>query len=370
MRTARTLLVLALTALAAASVAGCAENQDAQDNEISISGALEEATGENAADADVADFSEAETPSASDDDGRPPQKEDGAAMAVTENTSLMDVASNPAFDGWGSALLPWHGTREQDATIGSEGALLPYHSNVRPFQAVAALNRLIDDANAGEVVACPIYDEAAIAADPAKADAVLFYFRGRPGAPFAVVNPGGGFAYVGSLHESLPHAQWLSEQGINAFSLSYREGSGQWAVEDLAQALTFIFEHTDELGLSTEGYSLWGSSAGARMAAAIGSCGTAAFGGADLPRPATVVMAYTGQSDYAVNDPATYAVVGDRDGIANASVMERRIRSLQSAGVAADIVVYPGMSHGFGTGEGTVAEDWMRGALDFWLAHR
>lgn len=370
MGVARTLLALMLTVLTAASVAGCAENQDAQDNEISISGALEEATGENAADTGIDGSPEAESPSVSDDDGKPSQKEDGTAMAVTENTPLMDVAGNPAFDGWGNALLPWHGVREQGATIGGEDALLPYHSNVRPSQAVAALNRLIDDANAGEVVAYPVYDEAAIAADPAKADAVLFYFRGRPGAPFAVVNPGGGFSYVGSLHESLPHAQWLSEQGINAFSLSYREGSGQWAVEDLAQALTFIFDHADELGLSTEGYSLWGSSAGARMAAAIGSYGTAAFGGADLPRPAAVVMAYTGQSEYTAHDPATYAVVGDRDGIANASVMERRIRNLQSAGVAADIVVYSGMSHGFGTGEGTAAEGWMQGALDFWLAHR
>lgn len=291
-------------------------------------------------------------------------------MAVTENTRLTDLASNPAFGGWGRALLPWHGQREDGATIGGESSLLPYHSNVQPAQAVSALNRLIDDANAGEPVAYPVYDEAAIAADPDKADAVLFYFRGEPGAPFAIVNPGGGFAYVGSLHESLPHAQWLSDQGINAFSLSYREGSGQWAVEDLAQALMFIFDHADELGLSTEGYSLWGSSAGARMAAAIGSYGTAAFGGADLPRPAAVIMAYTGQSDYMASDPATYAVVGDRDGIADAGVMERRIRGLQRAGVPADIVVFPGLSHGFGTGEGTAADGWMQGALDFWLEHR
>ena len=291
-------------------------------------------------------------------------------MRVTEGTLLEDLASNPAFGGWGNALLPWHGAREAGLTIADEQAVLPYHSNVIPAQAVEALNRLVDDAAAGQTVAYPVYDDAAIAADPAKADVVLFYFRGDPGAPFAVVNPGGGFSYVGSLHESLPHALWLSEQGVNAFSLSYRGGSGQWAVEDLAQALTFIFAHDDELGLDLSGYSLWGSSAGARMAAAIGSYGPAAFGGASLPRPAAVIMAYTGQSDYTASDPATYAVVGDRDGIADARVMERRIRGLQAAGVAADIVVYPGLGHGFGTGEGTAAEGWMRGALDFWMDHR
>ena len=147
-------------------------------------------------------------------------------MAVTESTLLTDLAANPAFGGWGQALLPWHGSREAGVTIGGESSMLPYHSNIIPAQAVSAVNRLIDDAAAGETVAFPVYDEAAIAADPDKADAVLFFYRGKPGVPFAIVNPGGGFAYVGSLHESLPHAQWLSEQGINAFSLSYREGSG------------------------------------------------------------------------------------------------------------------------------------------------
>lgn len=374
---ARCGVVALMALLLAGALAGCGSPapESAPADELSLSEATQKAaTGESPAEssdgapADEPTQGEASAAFASPDTSQ--QKEDGAAMAVTENTRLADLANNPAFGGWGRALLPWHGAREDGATIGDEDVLLPYHSDVRAAQAVSALNRLIDDANAGEVVAYPVYDEAAIAADPDKADAVLFYFRGEPGAPFAVVNPGGGFAYVGSLHESLPHAQWLSEQGINAFSLSYREGSGQWAVEDLAQALTFIFEHADELGLSTEGYSLWGSSAGARMAAAIGSYGTAAFGGADLPRPAAVIMAYTGQSDYTAGDPATYAVVGDRDGIAPASIMEQRIRSLQRAGVAADIVVFPGLSHGFGTGEGTAAEDWMQGALDFWLEHR
>lgn len=365
-------------ALLAGALTGCGSpvSGGTPADDLSLSEAAQEAAvGESPAESpDVAPAEEstqeeapaaaAASPSASQ------QKEDGAAMAVTENTTLTDLASNPAFGGWGRALLPWHGQRKDGATIGGESSLLPYHSNVQPAQATSALNRLIDDANAGEQVAYPVCDEAAIAADPDKADAVLFYFRGDPSAPFAIVNPGGGFAYVGSLHESLPHAQWLSEQGINAFSLSYREGSGQWAVEDLAQALTFIFEHADELGLSTEGYSLWGSSAGARMAAAIGSYGTAAFGGADLPRPAAVIMAYTGQSDYTADDPATYAVVGDRDGIAPSSIMEQRIRGLQRAGVPADIVVFPGLSHGFGTGEGTAAQGWMQGALNFWLEHR
>lgn len=49
-----------------------------------------------------------------------------------------------------------------------------------------------------------------------------------------------------------------------------------------------------------DGYSLWGSSASARMAAVISSHGVAAFGGPDLPKPATVVVAYASHSDHSV----------------------------------------------------------------------
>jgi hypothetical protein len=33
---------------------------------------------------------------------------------------------------------------------------------------------------------------------------VLFFFPGRPGAPFVVIAPGGGFSYAASVHESFP----------------------------------------------------------------------------------------------------------------------------------------------------------------------
>ena len=68
--------------------------------------------------------------------------------------------------------------------------------------------------------------------------------------------------------------------------------------------------------VGTSGYSLWGSSAGARMAAAIGSHGAGRFGGSDVPKPATVVMAYTAHSDYTAAEPATFVVVGEQDSIA------------------------------------------------------
>jgi hypothetical protein len=78
--------------------------------------------------------------------------------------------------------------------------------------------------------------------------------------------------------------------------LRYRAGAGgAVATCDLAAAISFVFRNATTLGVGTDAYSLWGSSAGARMAAAIGSNWVARFGGDDLPKPSAVVMAYTGR---------------------------------------------------------------------------
>ncbi|WOS66791.1 hypothetical protein SFGR64A_24725 (plasmid) [Sinorhizobium fredii GR64] len=109
----------------------------------------------------------------------------------------------------------------------------------------------------------------------------------------------------------------INKQGYNVFVLRYRPGQGgKVPTQDLAAALAFVFRDSETLNVGTEGYSLWGSSAGARMAAAIGSHGVAAFGGPDLPKPAAVVMAYTSHSDHSSAEPPTFVVVGGEDGIA------------------------------------------------------
>lgn len=119
---------------------------------------------------------------------------------------------------------------------------------------------------------------------------------------------------MGAMHDSFPHALELSKMGYHAFALIYRPGA-QTACEDLARAISVIFAHAEELEIDTEGYSLWGGSAGGRMAAWLGSYGTEAFGEEALPRPGAVILQYTGHSDYSQNDPPTYACVGKMMGL-------------------------------------------------------
>ncbi|ABL71321.1 conserved hypothetical protein [Paracoccus denitrificans PD1222] len=287
---------------------------------------------------------------------------------LTADGRLADILDNPAFAGFAERILPWAGRRYDPAMpLGQMASLLPYHSAVDTGTVVAALNRMIDDAGAGQTVFYDIYSEAERRADPAKAATGLFFYRGRPGAPFAVIAPGGGFSYVGSVHEGFPYAEAISDLGLNAFVLTYRAGQGgQVATEDLAAAITWIFRNAEELGVGTDGYSLWGSSAGARMAAYIGSHGPAAFGGANLPKPAAVVMAYTSHSDLAETEPPTFVVVGERDGIAPPGNMERRIAALRRIGTPVEYHLFPNVGHGFGAGTGTSAEGWIAEAVRFW----
>jgi Enterochelin esterase and related enzymes len=284
---------------------------------------------------------------------------------ITEQTLVKDVMSNPVFGSYGRLLFPVHRTINDTLTLENVGSILTWYNNVRPEKTVEIVNTLMERAADGETIFYDIYTDAEKQADPDKADTGLFFFKGNPGEKYAVVNAGGGFAYVGAMHDSFPVALELSKKGYNAFALIYRPGQ-QTACEDLARAVSFIHQHKEELEVDTSAYSLWGGSAGARMAALVGEGGPAAYGGDSLPRPAAVVTQYTGYSSVSPNNPPTYANVGTSDGIANYQTMQNRIDQLKAQGTDAEIEVFSGLPHGFGLGTGTVAEGWIDSAVSFW----
>lgn len=283
--------------------------------------------------------------------------------AFTRESRIEDVQNDPAFDGFGRLLFPTNTYYYSGDTL--EELELTYCSHIDPEETVEIVNTLYDRVEAGQTVFYDIYTEQEKKSDPAKRDTGLFYFKGNPCEKFAICNAGGAFAFVGAMQDSFPHALELSEKGYNAFALIYRPGA-QTACEDLARAIAFIFDHAQELEVDTTCYSLWGGSAGARMAAWLGTYGPAAFGGDDLPRPGTVVMQYTGLGEYSEEDPPTYACVGDRDGIASWQIMKARLDAMRVDGIPTEFHRYPGLGHGFGLGTGTSAEGWLDDAVDFW----
>ena len=296
----------------------------------------------------------------------PPAESEVISVAesdFTVDTPIDDVISDPAFDGFGRLLFPVDSGYWDGDTLGE--LRLTWYSHIDPDKTVEIVNTLKKRVLDGETVFYDIYTEDEKAVDPAKRNTGLFFFKGDAGAPFAVCNAGGGFAYVGAMHDSFPHALELSKKGYNAFALIYRPGA-QTACEDLARAISFIFANSEELGVSTDCYSLWGGSAGGRMTAYLSSYGPAAFGGDGLPRPGAAIIQYTGHSDYTGQEPPTYVCVGDSDGIASWRIMEQRQNSLSALGIDTEFHVYKGLGHGFGLGTGTAAEGWLNDAAAFW----
>lgn len=289
--------------------------------------------------------------------------EQGKMNTYDQNTPIRTVINDPVFGRYGRLIFPVDDGYYSGDTLGD--LRLTWYNNVDPDKTVEIVNYLKKHVQAGETVFYDLYTEKEKAADPDKRNTGLFFFKGAPGAKFAVCNAGGGFAYVGAMQDSFPHALELSKKGYNAFALIYRPGA-QTACEDLARAIAFVFENAEELEVDTSDYSLWGGSAGGRMAAWVGAYGTAAFGEREFPRPAAVILQYTGHSEYSELDPPTYACVGENDGIASWQLMQRRLELLNGLGIDTEFHVYQGLSHGFGIGTGTAAEGWLDDAVDFW----
>ena len=286
---------------------------------------------------------------------------------VKASDPVSQVINHPAFQGFGQYVLHAENViNDGDLPLNNINSLSPFHKNLNTDTTVNSINYMIDEVNEGKTIFYDIYSDEQKQEDSGKKYTGLFYFRGEPDAPFAVVCAGGAFKYVCSIHEGFPYAIELSQKGYNAFVLQYRVGGEQIASEDLAAAISFIFKHAQELEVCTKDYSIWGSSAGARMAANIGSYGPVAYKGDDLPRPGTIVMAYTGHTDYTKNDPPTFVVIGEEDEIVNPKTMEHRVNTLKNLGIDTEFHLYKNVGHGFGLGIGTSAEGWFEDAVRFW----
>lgn len=299
----------------------------------------------------------------SDDSASKGKEEMQTYKPVTAKTLLDDIMNDPLFGGHGHLLLPeshWSGRTLGDLRI-------TYYGHPDTAESVDVINKLRMDAAAGNTVFFDIYSEEEKADDPWKAETGLFFFRGEPGAKTAIVNAGGAFAFVGTMQDSFPHCLELSRKGYNAFAMIYRPG---WvtAMEDLGRAIAFLWDHQEELQIDMRGYSLWGGSAGARMAATLGELnGLRSYTGRnDIPQAAAVIMQYTGHSDASRTDAPTYVCVGTNDGIASWRTMQRRLEQLSGYGIPTEFHAYEGLPHGFGLGIGTSAEGWIHDAVAFW----
>ena len=283
----------------------------------------------------------------------------------TKDTKVVDVINNSSFKDFGKLIFPTGRAIDKNMTLEDAKDLYIWYNYINTDKTVEIVNYMKEQTDSGKQIFYPIYTEEEMKRDPEKRNTGIFYFRGTENNKFAILNAGGGFMYVGAMQDSFPHALELSKNGYNAFALIYRPDAEK-AMEDLARAVAFIHENKDTLKVDTNDYSVWGGSAGGRMAAWLGNYGTESFGEKKYPRPSAVIMQYTGLSEVTGNEPPTYNCVGTNDGVANYKVMENRINKIKQNGTDAEIEIFDGLPHGFGLGIGTNAEGWINNAIKFW----
>ena len=147
---------------------------------------------------------------------------------LTIHSTIADVLTHPAFDGFSRYILPLEWGYDADMQLSNVSRLLPYHNYIDAERCVGYINQMIDSVATGR----------RIYYDLGREDAGLFFFRGRPGAPFAVICPGGGFSYVGSIHEGFPHALVLSQMGYNVLLSNIRLAVRKQLVKTWLQVLS------------------------------------------------------------------------------------------------------------------------------------
>lgn len=171
----------------------------------------------------------------------------------TTNTKIAEIVKD--FGDFGRLIFPTNRAYFSGETLGN--LRLMWYEHISGAKSVEIVNFMRERVESGERIFYDIYTPQEKAKDPQKADTGLFFFKGKRGSKFAVCNAGGGFAYVGAMQDSFPHALQLAKKGYNAFALIYRPNAKK-ACEDLARAISFIFENAQKLGVNVKDYSLWG----------------------------------------------------------------------------------------------------------------
>ncbi|WP_461171639.1 alpha/beta hydrolase [Arthrobacter sp. Z1-9] len=218
--------------------------------------------------------------------------------------------------------------------------------------------------------------------------------------PAVLVLPGGGYARQAD-HEAEPVADWLAGLGIHAFVLRYRVAPDRHPapLEDAKQAMLHIRDGAHGLAVDGERVGVLGFSAGGHLAATLSTA--VATGSADLDVPAAVpdltvlcypVVSYTRD----VHQGSVENLLGDAppsDILAELSAEQQVTRetppaflwhtaddaavpvshslgyagALLSAGVPAELHVFPHGRHGLGLADGEPGPDQWSSLCAGWL---
>ncbi len=308
-------------------------------------------------------------------------RKDGTYRRATWKSSVAWTMQHPAFAEYGRFLLPWQEGAASVTVPPMSYFWMCLTTNWNTSDVVSGINFMIEREEADGAHFYHYYTQEEIAEDAAKAETGLIYIPGDADKPFAFVVPGGGMTSEAITAEGFTAARELHAQGYPVFIVKYRvstqrpmEEQEVIANRDFGKALQSIFANAAELGVRTEGYSVWGYSAGGRLCYLWGLDNEYGYTAYGLPAPAMSVLVYSGwhearfAEDYQTVPPTFFsysrhdAVIG-RD---NVLAIEEFIAKLGREGIRTEVRAYNRAPHGYGTGAGTEADGWMKYAYAFW----
>lgn len=302
--------------------------------------------------------------------------EDGSYKEVDVNCSFNYIMEHPGLEGLGEEVLPLGNDLLRTLTGPWKLKVMIPFLGKHAETVVDGLNYAIKAAEEGRSEFISYYSDADKAADPAKEDTGLLYYKTEDGAPFVIVAPGGGFTMLGVASSAYPYAQPLQEAGYNVFVLEYRVGvyegeedkvpASDRAAEDIMAAVEYILSNAEKLGVSAEDYIVLGSSAGGQVTARY--CAEQVYETRNLPAPAACIMLYPANCqryDYTGCTVPMYITVCQDDPQIDVDGLDKAVDAMNAAGMTVSYNKFETGGHSFGIGVGTPAEGWMERALEF-----
>ena len=137
------------------------------------------------------------------------------------------------FGSYGRLLFPVEDAYYSGDTLEDLG--LTYYSHIDPDETVEIVNTLRERAADGQTIFYDIYTDEEKAADPAKEDTGLFFFKGTPGEKLAICNAGGAFAYVGAMQQAGIDTEFHVYSGLgHGFGLGTGTSAEGWINDAVA----------------------------------------------------------------------------------------------------------------------------------------
>lgn len=211
-----------------------------------------------------------------------------------------------------------------------------------------------------------------------------------------IICPGGGYGGLAINHEGHQVAKWLNTQGIVGVVLKYRmpKKHKQVPLEDAQQAIRYVREHAQELGIDVNKVGIAGFSAGGHLAATASThyqtkgtstrpdfsilfypvitMGDETHEGSRInllgDKPSTSeINIFSNEKQVNSNTPPAILLLSDDDKVVPPVNSTMYYEALKKNDIPATMYIFPEGDHGWGMGENFKYHSQMLALLKSWL---